>query len=660
MKSSNRKGKIGFASYRKYLLITLVVCFSAQSYAQQAGFRADLKNSGYYSSDNQNFTRLKWKFKTNGVIYSSPIVASGHVFFGSQDSCIYAVDTASGNLHWKFKTGGVVPSTPIIKDSVLYTLSMDARFYAININNGEAMWNFETEGEMQRTEQGLFNKIPLDSTWSDPWDFYLSSAKIVDTVIYFGSSDHHLYALNANTGEMIWKYEAGKSIHTTPAYDEGRLFFGSWDSKIYAIDALSGEEIWTYQTGIDSNGGGLMEGIQGSPAVSNGVVYCGSRDSKIYALNATNGSEIWLSTFGSSWMPASPAVDNENIYMGTSGPQDIFFVDKDTGEPIHQSGINHYYFSSPAITDEQLYVGSFNGQLYSFNKESGATNWEFQPPLSVQNHLNLTNPNGSFNVNPLLNMFDYSQVSADRLYLGEVFKLGSIVSSPVLDQGMIYFTSTDSCLYALEGATLTLSGTDLGTQEENSIVDFELVVSVEGGSYDSTTVAVKDNRSSVRNAVIVDPVDLQPVNGQPLTIPLKINTESLGIGEKQIMLYLDFWQDGHRNRAVAPISMTIVEPQPEPSITGIGAGIPKETATLNCYPNPFSHSLSLEYTLKRPGRTRISVVNMAGAEIISLEQDFQKNGEYKVLLNGGFPTGIYMVRLVHPDGNASQKVVSVN
>src|SRR5690606_1252551 len=170
----------------------------------------------------------------------------------------------------------------------------------------EEIWRFETEGERQRTETGLYNKKPLDSTWADPWDFYLSSAKIEDTVIYFGSSDRHLYALNINTGEMIWKYEAGRYIHTTPAYADGRLFFGSWDSKIYAVDAETGEEIWIYQTGTDSDRGRLMEGIQGSPAVSDGVVYCGSRDSKVYALNAEDGSEIWVASFGSSWMPASP------------------------------------------------------------------------------------------------------------------------------------------------------------------------------------------------------------------------------------------------------------------------------------------------------------------------------------------------------------------
>ncbi len=553
---------------RKCLSIAAAVLLAAHALAQQTSFRADLQNTGYFHSDLQNFTHLKWKFKTKGRIYSSPVATQGYIFFGSQDSCIYAVDRESGAEHWKFKTGGAVSSTPAIQDSVLYTLSMDARFYAINIHTGEEIWRFETEGERQRTETGLYNKKPLDSTWADPWDFYLSSAKIVDTVIYFGSSDRHLYALNINTGEMIWKYEAGRYIHTTPAYADGKLFFGSWDSKIYAVDAETGEEIWTYQTGTDSDRGRLMEGIQGSPAVSDGVVYCGSRDSKVYALNAEDGSEIWVASFGSSWMPASPAVDDERLYIGTSGPQDIFFVDKNTGKDLHRSGISHYYFSSPAITDDYMLVGSFNGQLYAFDKQSGATVWEFQPALSTQNHLGLTNADGSFNVNPLIPMYDYSLVSADRLYMGEVFKLGSIVSSPLIHENEVYFTSTDSSLYALEGATLAVSQLNLDTLENDSIAEVQLVFSVRGGEYDSVTVAIKDNRADVRNAVMFDPVNFKPKSGKEYTVPVKINTKELGLGSKTIHFYLDFWQNGNRNRGLSSVSLTIVEPNSELPVTG--------------------------------------------------------------------------------------------
>src|SRR5690606_14266049 len=157
---------------------------------------------------------------------------------------------------------------------------------------------------------------------------------------------------------------------------------------------------------------------------------------------------------------------------------------------------------------------SFNGQLYAFDKQSGATVWEFQPALSTQNHLGLTNADGSFNVNPLIPMYDYSLVSADRLYMGEVFQLGSIVSSPLIHENEVYFTSTDSSLYALEGATLAVSQLNLDTLENDTIAEIQLVFSVSGGEYDSVTVAIKDNRADVRNAVMFDPVNFKPNSGK--------------------------------------------------------------------------------------------------------------------------------------------------
>ncbi len=62
----------------------------------------------------------KWKFKTGDQVASSPAVSDGVVYFGSDDSYLYAVDIKTGQEKWKFKTGDEVFSSPAISDGVVY------------------------------------------------------------------------------------------------------------------------------------------------------------------------------------------------------------------------------------------------------------------------------------------------------------------------------------------------------------------------------------------------------------------------------------------------------------------------------------------------------------------------------------------------------------
>jgi outer membrane protein assembly factor BamB len=71
------------------------------------------------------------------------------------------------------------------------------------------------------------------------WDFNTegmaySKTIIVRDVVYFGSGDHHLYALDATSGKVLWKFEADDMVHYPSFYDE-MVFFGSGGS-VYALE----------------------------------------------------------------------------------------------------------------------------------------------------------------------------------------------------------------------------------------------------------------------------------------------------------------------------------------------------------------------------------------------------------------------------------------
>ena len=87
-------------------------------------------------------------------------------------------------------------------------------------------------------------------------------------VVYVGSYDNNVYALNASTGAKLWSYTAGSSVGSSPAVANGVVYVGSYNSNLYALDASTGAKLWSYTTGgwVDS-----------SPAVANGAVYVGAK-----------------------------------------------------------------------------------------------------------------------------------------------------------------------------------------------------------------------------------------------------------------------------------------------------------------------------------------------------------------------------------------------
>jgi hypothetical protein len=98
------------------------------------------------------------------------------------------------------------------------------------------------------------------------------------STVYVGNWDGHVYALDAATGGLRWRYRTGGAVDSSPAVSGGTVYVGSHDSYVYALDAATGGLRWRYQTG---------ERVYSPLAVSGGTVYVGSYDKYVYALEAT-------------------------------------------------------------------------------------------------------------------------------------------------------------------------------------------------------------------------------------------------------------------------------------------------------------------------------------------------------------------------------------
>jgi eukaryotic-like serine/threonine-protein kinase len=412
-----------------------------------ATFRGNPQHSGVYDSAGvTKFSRVKWKFHTSGRVISSPAVSGGVVFVGGTDGNLYAVDRESGQLKWKFAAKSRITSSPAVSEGLVYFGAYDGNFYAVDAAAGQLKWKFQTAGERRYAGTHLHGSQPPAETMPDPFDFYLSSPVVWNGGVFFGSGDGNIYAVNAASGALQWKFKTGDVVHASPAIADGILFIGSWDSYFYALDAATGKEKWRFKTGEDPDIHNQV-GIQSSAAVVDGTVYFGCRDSNLYALDAATGQKKWAFSNDGSWVIGSPAVLDGKVYFATSDSGLFYAMDARTGRPLYSLKFKNWpMFSSPAVAGTMLYIGSHTGKLIAIDLSGQKISWTFETEGAKQNGAMWTKSDGTPNYRAA-----YASDFYDDLVTGvnRMMANGTILSSPVVADGVIYFGSTDGNLYAL-------------------------------------------------------------------------------------------------------------------------------------------------------------------------------------------------------------------
>jgi outer membrane protein assembly factor BamB len=150
-------------------------------------------------------------------------------------------------------------------------------------------YGFTAQGRRENTQESILNTksvARLVRKWSVNIRIAPSlAAAVANGIVYLGSSDHHVYALDAKTGAPVWNAQTGGAVLSSPAVVDGVVYVGSDDKHIYAFDAETGATRWTAPTGT--------YGVEAPVAVARGVVYAGTLDHRVLAIDAKTGVVRW-------------------------------------------------------------------------------------------------------------------------------------------------------------------------------------------------------------------------------------------------------------------------------------------------------------------------------------------------------------------------------
>jgi outer membrane protein assembly factor BamB len=292
-----------------------------------------------------------WSFppeKGSGPFFTPPLLTDDRLLVGGfGDGVLYAISQDDGDQEWSVETEGKIVEGAAAVDG------------GIVVGNGEGtVYLVETETLEKQTLV-----VAEESIWASP---------LVDRVnnrVYVASMDHHLYAVDLESGDQLWIFEANGALAGTPALSDGMLYFGTLNSTFYAIDAETGAELWSIET----------EGwVWGGPLVDSNTVYFGDMAGKLYALDAADGSERWPAFEAEGGVRVTPVLADGLLYFGTRQKK-VYAIRAEDGRQERVQSLNGAIYSQPVIQGGFLLVSPHNSKakLVALDTEGLAERWAY-------------------------------------------------------------------------------------------------------------------------------------------------------------------------------------------------------------------------------------------------------------------------------------------
>jgi len=303
-------------------------------------------------------------------------------------------------------------------------------------------------GDSQRT--GVYNILAIRNQPEVKWQTEVSSSwlmppMIADGMLYTGSGDGILYALNAETGEEAWSVGGFEAFESTGAIAGDLLVTGGFSNVVKALDKNTGDEVWSYQTDYFP---------QGSPLIVNERVYIAT-DHAVYTLDLQSGQLIWeVATGNESAFMGAPAFDEGVIY--TTGGKLLLALDAASGDELWRVEKDEIFLGL-AVANGMIYVGNWDHHFYAFDQLTGEEQWSFE---AGGEFWSAPAVNGDVVYAGNIDHFLYALHPQTGELLWQFDTGGDAVSEALISDGVLYvsdsshlFPSGPRHLYALDAVT---------------------------------------------------------------------------------------------------------------------------------------------------------------------------------------------------------------
>jgi outer membrane protein assembly factor BamB len=296
---------------------------------------------------------------------------------------------------------------------------------------------------------------PLHVLWQCKARAFEGTAAIADGVVYVGSEDEFVYALNLADGKQKWKFKANGAIRIGVAVNGGCVYAGDDDGKLHCIDAKTGAKRWTFDTDAD---------ITSAPNFDGDKVLFGAGDQLLYCLDKNKGGKpLWTFKVSGGPVMGSPAIIGGKTFV--AGCDNLLHViDVKNGKELSNVELGGQVAATPALVGDSLYVGTMTNQVEAVDWKAGKVDWTYEAKKKQQPFASSVAATADL---VLAGSRDRCVHAIDRKtgLAKWIFSTGGKVdSSPVVAGKRVYFGSNDGKLYVLDLATgAQIQAIELGT-----------------------------------------------------------------------------------------------------------------------------------------------------------------------------------------------------
>ena len=249
-------------------------------------------------------------------------------------------------LLWKFEAGkdGTFEATAVIADGVVYVGSFDGNLYAIDLATGNKKWAF-------KTDLG-----------------FSAGAAVRDGRIIAGDADGKVYCLDTD-GILTWTFEAGGEINGGPNFYKDQVLIGSQNATLYWLNAADGKKVMEYK---------IADQIRSLPTVVENRAFLAGCDGKLHIINLDDASKIATVEIKSP-TGCTPAVLGDRVFFGTEGST-FLGIDWRKAEVAWEfpSVRQQAYRASAAATENAIIIGGRDKQVVALDPKSGSEIWRFE------------------------------------------------------------------------------------------------------------------------------------------------------------------------------------------------------------------------------------------------------------------------------------------
>jgi outer membrane protein assembly factor BamB len=207
--------------------------------------------------------------------------------------------------------------------------------------------------------------------------------------LLYASMDHFLYAIDLISSpteleldkdgsrtlrtDYLWKTDLGMAVIADPVIEDGIVYVATIEGKLFAVEANSGEIVWSFDNGGD------LGAIWGSPVIDDSVIFFADINGDVYTVEKGTGKQFWPSPFNAGGGIVGGGVrTNDGIVFATDEGK-LFIINQEK-EPKTLASFENAIYSPLSIYGENVLVApaSEEGLLSAYDLE-GFEEWSFVP-----------------------------------------------------------------------------------------------------------------------------------------------------------------------------------------------------------------------------------------------------------------------------------------